>query len=332
MNAKKHLLAALTSILVIGCMPKPQPITRVPALEYSKRLKQELAAKDPHYRREYLANGFSSGAPSAAVPIVATAEAGPNASLRLVSENDTGELPIQAAAIQRQEGAEMVTNLGEGEGGGAGGYSTYPSTAPLSRDYVGPLALGDPGLSASLWRESRSANDLFRDYRAFQPMDLITIVVTESAEGKKEADTEVKQKTTVEAAIENLLGIEDTINRTNPQVNLDSLISATTTNDYKGEGETNRKGSLKAKISAMVVEVLPSGILRIEGEKIVSVNSEDEVMVISGLVRPEDVNSSNEVDSSKVGNMRIDYYGTGTVGDAQKGGWLDRIIRNVWPF
>ena len=82
----------------------------------------------------------------------------------------------------------------------------------------------------------------------------------------------------------------------------------------------------------MVVEVLPSGILRIEGEKIVAVNNEDEVMVISGLVRPEDVTSANEVRSSKVANMRIDYFGQGTVGDAQNGGWFSRILRRFWPL
>jgi flagellar L-ring protein precursor FlgH len=104
------------------------------------------------------------------------------------------------------------------------------------------------------------------------------------------------------------------------------------TSEFTGDGETERKGNLTGKISAMVVEVLPSGILRIEGEKIVSLNSEEEIMVISGLVRPEDVNSKNEVDSSKVANVRIDYYGNGTIGDAQRGGWLGRVLRRWWPL
>ena len=82
----------------------------------------------------------------------------------------------------------------------------------------------------------------------------------------------------------------------------------------------------------MVAEVLPSGILRIEGQKIISVNSEEQVMVISGLVRPRDINSANEVDSSKIANMRIDYYGKGIVGEAQVGGWLGRLMRLIWPF
>jgi flagellar L-ring protein precursor FlgH len=206
----------------------------------------------------------------------------------------------------------------------------YVERSPLAgkREYAGPLSLGDPGVSASLWRESRGGNNLFYDYRAWQPMDLITIVVSEDAEGTKEADTEVKSKTSIELAIEKFLGFETNFTDIDPG----SLIKADSKNDFKGEGETTRKDSLTARISAMVAEVLPSGVLRIEGEKIISVNNEEQIMVISGLVRPRDVNSDNEVASNKVANMRIDYYGRGTVGEAQYGGWLGRGLRKIWPF
>jgi flagellar L-ring protein precursor FlgH len=82
----------------------------------------------------------------------------------------------------------------------------------------------------------------------------------------------------------------------------------------------------------MVAEVLPSGVLRIEGQKIISVNNEEQVMVISGLVRPRDINSENQIDSSRLANMRIDYYGSGIVGEAQRGAWLSRLMRTLWPF
>jgi flagellar L-ring protein precursor FlgH len=82
----------------------------------------------------------------------------------------------------------------------------------------------------------------------------------------------------------------------------------------------------------MVVEVLPNGILRIEGEKITSVNQEEQIIVISGLVRPFDIGPNNEVDSSRIANMRIDFYGKGTVSESQHGGWLGRTLRTLWPF
>jgi flagellar L-ring protein precursor FlgH len=82
----------------------------------------------------------------------------------------------------------------------------------------------------------------------------------------------------------------------------------------------------------MVAEVLPTGILRIEGKKIVTVNDEEQMMILSGLIRVRDINYSNEVDSSKVANMRIDYYGVGSLGDVQYPGWGTQLIRRIWPF
>jgi flagellar L-ring protein precursor FlgH len=206
------------------------------------------------------------------------------------------------------------------------------SSEQLPPVYKGPLELGDPGVTSSLWRESRAGNDVFRDFRAFQPMDLISIIVDENSRGMHDADTEVKSKSEVLAAIEHFFGLEEQTQEWKYPPDLSSLIQAQTKNDFKGEGLTNRLAQLNARLSAVVVEVLPSGLLRIEGEKIISVNNEEQVMVISGLVRQRDVTSDNEVMSSKIAQMRIDYYGKGVVGAAQYGGWLGRLMRYVWPF
>lgn len=142
----------------------------------------------------------------------------------------------------------------------------------------------------------------------------------------------MKSKSEYFAAIENFLGLEEQTQQWNHPPDLSSLIKAQTKNDFKGEGQTNRQAQLTARMSAVVAEVLPSGLLRVEGEKIISVNNEEQVMVISGLVRPRDILSDNEVQSTKIAQMRIDYYGKGTVGEAQYGGWLGRVLRLLWPF
>ncbi len=202
-------------------------------------------------------------------------------------------------------------------------------TAQLNpKDYNGPLSLGDPGQTSSLWRESSMSQDFFRDVRAWQPMDLITVRILERTEGRKEADTETKSQSNISAAIESLIGLEDHLPGSDPTTTL----AANTQNNYKGEGETTRRDSLTGSLSAMVAEVLPSGILRIEGTKIISVNNEEQIMVLTGLVRPRDITSRNEVDSTRVANMRIDYYGRGDIGDVQRQGWLGQLVRKVWPF
>lgn len=289
--------------LSAGCFAPTPPTMRKPAESYAAMVRGTMAA-DPRGGMPARGDGRPIGFVS---PVADTTPRG-----RLEFSGDA------AAPLARP-----ATDAGVAP-------DFYVERSPLAnkREYTGPLSVGDPGVSASLWKESRGGNNLYYDYRAWQPMDLITIVVTEDSEGTKEADTEVKSKTSVELAIEKLLSFETNFTDLDPA----SLIKADSKNDFKGEGETTRKDSLKARISAMVAEVLPSGILRIEGEKIISVNNEEQVMIISGLVRPRDINSDNEVASTKVANMRIDYYGRGTVGEAQYGGWLSRALRKVWPF
>jgi flagellar L-ring protein precursor FlgH len=82
----------------------------------------------------------------------------------------------------------------------------------------------------------------------------------------------------------------------------------------------------------MIVEVLPGGVLRIEGERIISVNNEEQIMVISGLARTRDINSENQIDSTRLANMRVDYFGRGAVGSPQFGGWFSNLLRLLWPF
>jgi flagellar L-ring protein precursor FlgH len=224
----------------------------------------------------------------------------------------------------------------------AGGQEqiVLPETSPIDSghqgirapEYSSPLPLGQPGQDASLWREGQAAHTLFHDFRAFQPMDLVTVLITENSEGRKQADTKVNSQSTLRAAISALFGLEKSTKDSNPNIDPTSLINATTTSQFDGKGETLRRGTLRGTISAMVQEVLPSGVLRIQGEKIISVNDEEQVMVLSGLVRPRDVNSRNEVDSAKIANVRIDYFGKGSLAGIQSPGWLTRAILSLWPF
>jgi flagellar L-ring protein FlgH len=287
----------------LGCASPRGPIS-IPALEYS----QQLWARQTSGRER--------------VPLARPAAAAePRAAIRFAK----GEpVPAGAAGVG---GTGVVTNLAPDSES-----LMFQSAAAETRPYEGPLALGDPGLTSSLWQESRRENNLFRDERAWQPYDLITILISESAEGKKQADTNTKSETTLTAAIKNFLGIAERLQTQNKMADLRALVDADTSNEFKSTGQTNRKDTLKGTISAMVVEVLPGGILRVAGKKILSVNDEEQIMVISGLVRPKDIDAGNEVDSSKIAQLRVDYFGRGSLGDIQSEGWLGQLFNKIWPF
>jgi len=79
-----------------------------------------------------------------------------------------------------------------------------------------------------------------------------------------------------------------------------------------------------------VAEILPNGILRIRGEKWLTLSEGDEYIRITGLIRPQDITPDNTVSSSKVADARISFGGRGNLNNSTKQGWFDRIINSPW--
>ena len=77
---------------------------------------------------------------------------------------------------------------------------------------------------------------------------------------------------------------------------------------------------------------MPNGNLFIRGTRQVQVNNENQFIRVEGLVRPEDISSSNIVLSTFVAEAKIELFGQGVVSDKQQVGWLTRILDYVWPF
>jgi flagellar L-ring protein precursor FlgH len=203
--------------------------------------------------------------------------------------------------------------------------STVEPVAPIITEPAPPQTAG------SLWTESRGG--MFGDMKGKTVGDIITVVIVENASATKEATTSTDRESTMSAGITNLLGLEKYIGTIgNDAVNNASLINAKTKNDFKGGGKTARKENLAATLTTQVIEVLPNGNLRIEGNKTVTVNNEMQIVKLSGIVRPADVSPSNIVDSKNILNARIAYVGEGVISDKQQQGWLVRALDQVWPF
>lgn len=303
-----------------GCSSaSPPPPLRNPSIEYAARIRQE--AQPDTINDWQRPAGFRSQNEYDDLDERAQLHFAAADQIDLAGQQPTGRV--------QDDGS--LTNLGL-LGPGEEAYLEYRRQSIGKRDYVGPLTLGDPGVSSSLWQENRGSNNMFRDDRAWLPGDLVTVLVMESSEGKDEADTDTSTESSITAAISAFLGYEVALSDRNPNLKPSSLLEAKTDTSFKGEGETNRKGSLRATISAIVIEVLPTGLLRIEGEKIISVDRDEQIIVISGIIRARDVNADNEVESSKIANVRIDYFGKGQIAEAQRVGWLMRLVRWVWPF
>lgn len=184
-----------------------------------------------------------------------------------------------------------------------------------------PLLLAAAGLAAAQDRPFDAPPSLFSDKRAFKPYDVVTILLMEYTSASNEARTDSDMRHMFEADSKTT-GWLDFI----PGLGLDAGIDS----EQRARGTTSRQGSLRGKISARVVEMLPNGDLRLEGQRTVEINGEEQIIVLSGVVRPSDIRADNTVYSYLIADASITYRGRGMVNDVVRPGILSRLIG--WIF
>ena len=208
-----------------------------------------------------------------------------------------------------------------------------PASIPVPPPAVVVLPPPPPPPNGSLWHPELATNYALLDVRAHFPGDLLTVVVSEQSQGKKDATTETTGESSISASVEDFFGVPAMAVKLLPKgFNPQSVVKAETKRSSKGDGTTTREGALTANITVRVVALDPNGNLYVRGDKIVSVNRENQHIVLSGTVRPEDIASDNSVLSSRLADARIDYYGSGVVGDKQNVPLTHRLFDWVWPF
>jgi len=174
----------------------------------------------------------------------------------------------------------------------------------------------------SLWMAS-----LTSDLRARRVNDLVTIRVVENVTGAGTADSNLDKKSSGSLAVPNLFGLESHLPSS---MNPASLVNFNSNTAFQGAGSTARTGALSAVLTARVREVLPNGDLVIEGVREIEINGDRQMLVLTGVVRPADLNTGNVVPSTAVGQMRIRYFGRGLMKDNLSPGWLVRILNKIF--
>ncbi|MCX8022906.1 MAG: flagellar basal body L-ring protein FlgH [Syntrophorhabdaceae bacterium] len=185
--------------------------------------------------------------------------------------------------------------------------------------------------TGTIWPGERSGNILFSDQRASRVGDIITVKIIEATKSNEKATTDIKRTgANVSIGLSNFFGLET--NKYPSSITPGSLITSNVKNDFKGEGETTRDGSVQAIISAKVVEVMPNGNLAIEGKREITLNNERKEILLQGVIRQKDIAFDNSVASTQIADAKIILTGVGVIGEKQSPGWLARILDLVWPF
>lgn len=169
---------------------------------------------------------------------------------------------------------------------------------------------------------SSSMYSLYSDHRAMKVDDILTVMVVESAKAGSESNTNTSK--------ENSMGVS--ADGGSGKLSFLPAFGANGSSKvgYDGKGGTSRAGSLDATISARIVKVLDNGNLVIEGSKTVEINDEKEVIKITGMVRPQDIQQNNVVYSSSIADAQISYAGKGVANNGHRPGLLARFLN--WIF
>ena len=168
---------------------------------------------------------------------------------------------------------------------------------------------------------------LSSDFRAREINDLVTINVVESIVASGTADTALDKNNKANASLTNFFGVE---NKLPDWMDPANLVNTSSSTNFKGGGSTNRTGSLSAVVTARVVEVMPNGDLMLEGVREIDINGDRQIIVLTGVVRKADILADNSVPSTRVGQLRIRYFGQGLIKDNLRPSWLVRVLNKIF--
>ena len=183
----------------------------------------------------------------------------------------------------------------------------------LSGMLLAPIADAKPPLV-----DFETGESLVSNIKARNVGDLITIIITERATANATSKTRANNKSETRGGP--ALGWLDFI----------KPWDMTVENKYLGDGDTQRDGSLRAEISARIVEVLENGDFRVEGTRMVNINGEKQLIEITGFCRARDIEADNTILSTYISDAQIAYNGSGIINDTSQPGVVTRVLN--WLF
>ncbi len=188
---------------------------------------------------------------------------------------------------------------------------------PDHADFAPPvLDYSLPNTQAGSLYRNQYAMTLFQDRRAYRVGDVLTVMLTEETESSKKANTRYGKNSGISIFGGNQL--EDF------SANIDA------DRRFDGAASSSQGNRLSGAITVTVHEVMPNGVLKISGEKWISLNQGDEFIRLTGIVRVEDISRANYVSSKRIADARITYAGKGALADANAAGWLAQFFNSPW--
>jgi flagellar L-ring protein precursor FlgH len=183
----------------------------------------------------------------------------------------------------------------------------------------------------SLWQSGTRA--FFKDQRASQVGDILTIVVNIDEKAQLNNETQRSRNNGEQMGAPSLFGFERNLQRILPNSsNPASLYSVNSTSSNDGKASIDRKEQIKLNVAALVTQVLPNGNLVVQGRQEMRVNYEVRELQVTGVIRPQDISAVNTISLDKLAEARVSYGGRGQLTDVQQPRYGQQLFDIISPF
>ncbi len=188
-------------------------------------------------------------------------------------------------------------------------------------DFVPMARMASRGVSGGVF--TGEAVSLTSDSRAYRVGDAVTVILQETTQASKRAGTSFSKGSSV--GVSPIAALGKTFGKTAIDISADR--------EFEGDATSTQQNALSGALTVIVQEVLPNGLLRVAGEKNLTLNQGEEFVRLKGFIRAQDIDNDNQVSSLRVANARIAYSGKGALADANQPGWLTRFFNSpLMPF
>jgi flagellar L-ring protein precursor FlgH len=202
---------------------------------------------------------------------------------------------------------------------------TQPGFKPVSLPMPTPVVT--ERRPNSLWQTGSRA--FFKDQRAAQPGDILTVVISFDNKAQFDNNTQAQRNTAEQDGITNLFGLEKVLPA---QMTPGSLVNINGTTNNQAIAEIKREEQVAMNVAALVTQVLPNGDLVVVGHQEFRVNFEVRDLQITGVVRPQDITSTNTISLDKLAEARISYGGRGQITNIQQPRYGEQLLDILAPF
>ncbi|MBS0410858.1 MAG: flagellar basal body L-ring protein FlgH [Proteobacteria bacterium] len=213
----------------------------------------------------------------------------------------------------------------------------YPAQLVPQNQEIGALAASarEPApqraSANSLWRTGARA--FFNDQRASRVGDILTVQIEIDDSAKTQNGTTTSRTTSNKTGVPHFFGLESTLGKILPSAyDPSNMIETNSATSNAGSGAVNRAEKISLTIAAVVTQVLPNGNLVIQGTQEVKANNDLRELTVAGIVRPEDISSSNTIKHTQIAEARISYGGRGDISAVQKTPAGTAILQRITPF